>query len=1842
MGIKSMNKSIYDNLRCLANIKPNKIAIEYDKNHYTYFEVENNANYIGKFLIENVVDCDNICVLLDKGPLLVMSLIGILKCGKIFIPMNPNSPVNSLKNIIYGVESNWIISELKYLDKLNKAARDSSKVLNVIIDKCDFIDFKEYSNLNINVLSRPYNNEEIEEINIFNDTCYIYFTSGSSGKSKAVLGSQRSLKHFIDWEIGQFEIDESIRVSQLTTSAFDPFLRDIFVPLCSGGTICIPKSDEIIINPLKLVKWINEEKISLIHMVPTLFKEMIREVDSKNNFDSLKYILLAGELIKGIDLKRFYELFEDKIQLVNIYGPTETTLAKAFYLIDKKDINRINVPIGKAIDNAELVILDNELSRCRQGQIGEIYIRTPYMSLGYYNNQELNAKAFLKDPFSLEEGGKIYKTGDLGKVLEDGNIECLGRIDNQVKIRGMKVDLSEIEKVILESGFVTEVVVVVKEEFNDKQICSFITGIEDLNMIKLREYLLKKLPNYMIPVYYTKLEKLPLLPNGKINRKILASYEVEKNTNEQYQEPVSEIEKKLVSLWEAILRVDNIGMNDNFFFLGGNSLKAASLANMVFKEFAVDISVKEILENSTVRTMYDYIINCSKSTYESIPLAEEKEYYEASASQKRIYLIDKIEECGLSYNMPKAIKIKGRLNIQKLQDVFNKLIQRHEALRTSFHFNEDGIVQRINKISNININYFDMNKDLVKTEDVIKPFNIEEAPLYRVGLIKISEEEYILFQDMHHIIGDGISEEILNEEIVKLYNEESLEDLKNQYKDFSEWQREKIKFNNLDKQEEYWMKIFSKEIPVLNLATDYMRPIKKSFEGRSISTEIDKNLLKALNTIAESNKATLYMVLLAAFNVVISKYTGQEDIIVGTPISGRNHADVEKIVGVFINTLAMRNNPIGSITFKEFLENVKKNSLEAFENQDYQFQDLVEKLNIKRDPSRNPIFDVMFILQNMNFAKFNMKNLITEPYKIAKNVSKFDLTLTVIQLEEKLELNFEYCTKLFKEDTIVRFSKHYINVLNQIVTGMDKKIQDIDMLAEDEKLRILNEYNDTKSCYEKEKMLNTLFEEQVLRTPNKNAIIFEDNSISYLDLNRKANKLARKLKQMGVKKDTIVGLMVNRSIEMIIGIMAVLKAGGAYLPIDPTYPEDRVSYMLENSNCNLILGSGDLNKEGIDIETINIFDENVYDKDDSNLETEGDSTSLAYVIYTSGSTGKPKGVMLEHRNVNNFIQGMSKKIDFLQDENILCLTTISFDIFVLETILPLTKGLTIVLANEIQQRDPNEICKLIKYRKINILQATPSRLQIILQAQEAKESICRLNKVIVGGEAFNENILKDLDKYSYKNKLYNVYGPTETTVWSTVKDLTNSKSITIGKPIANTQVYILNKNGLCNPIGVPGEFYIAGDSLARGYLNRDDLTKERFVSNPFEKGKLMYRTGDLARWLEDGEIQFIGRVDHQIKLRGYRIELSEIEKHMIGYGGITDCACVVLKDYNNQDYIAAYYLSKEDVAINEVRKHLLKFLPEYMIPEAYCHIDKIPMTPNGKVDKKSLPEINKSQMSVETEYVEGQTDLEKKITSIWEEVLHRKSIGINDNFFELGGNSLLVVSMHNELQKICYEKVSIADVFSNPTIADLSEFIEKGQAKTLKTHIDKITFPDKFLIKDNEFNEDSPLEYKLEDEEYKQLKNISASVNSSIKNIFLSLYVYLLAEIIERDNIALQIAISKNKASQIKFNLSEVKDFTSLFNMIDNSYNRMKESYEISQVSTKKVRNNHNLVSAAFVYNLDILSKITKAFEIVLSIKEGDDYSKIILNYDSKIIKANMAEEILKLYIKLINIIIKK
>jgi tyrocidine synthetase-3 len=1337
--------------------------------------------------------------------------------------------------------------------------------------------------------------------------------------------------------------------------------------------------------------------------------------------------------------------------------------------------------------------------------------------------------------FSLKEAGNnrclshypIYKTGDLARWLTDGNIEFLGRIDHQVKIRGFRIELGEIENRLLEHDKIKEAVVTANQrKGGDKYLCAYVVHdrtttagqpysgagdakqcMEHKERVDLREYLSQTLPDYMIPSYFVPLERIPLNPNGKVDLKALPAPETK--AKEAYRAPRDEIEKKLVEIWAKVLGIDsrNLGIEDDFLDLGGHSLKAALMASKIHKTFHVNVPLPEIFNYSTIRALAAYIKQAAEDRYFPIAPAEKKEYYPLSSTQDRLYVLRQMDEDGpgIGYNIPSLWRLDGDEIRSKLENTFLKLIMRHESLRTSFHIVNDEPVQKIHDEVEFEIEY---DQSLVnghwssvncqgrgevpspiKVEKIIRdfigPFDLSQAPLFRVGLVKIEEEKYLLMVDMHHIISDGTSLNVIIKDFMALHGGGQPLALRIQYKDISAWRNCKPYREQIKSQEVYWQKQFKEEINVLNLPTDYARPLVQSFEGSVLKFEIDKEDTRVLKSLAHKEGTTLFIVLLAIYTIFLSRLCGQEDIVVGTPVAGRRHPDLELITGMFVNTLALRNAPNHWKSFTRYLKEVKERTWEALENQDYPYEDLVDRVNVERNTQRNPLFDTMFTLQDKDTRVMDMEipGLKLKPYNFETTISKFDLSLHGLESKEKLILSIEYCTKLFKEETVKRFTNYFKTIVSFVTSNPERKIREIEIISEEEKKQVLVDFNETGAQYPQDKTIHELFEQQVESTPDHIALIgqiskaFGGMHLTYKELNEKSNHLGHLLREKGVKPDTM-----ERSIEIVTGLLGILKAGGAYLPIDPEYPEDRIKYILKDSEAKILVTvpglSGKFEKLSIVNCQLLIVNEippnrrrlnnppkeansiNNYQLTINNLQLE--PTFLAYIIYTSGSTGKPKGVLVEHRNVTAYIYAFYRECRIETTDTLVQLNSYAFDIFVEEVYPILLKGGKIVIPDVSILLDMDSLSRqMVKY-DVSIVDTTPLLLNEFNRRPAAMESV---RVFISGGDVLKKEYVNNLVKLGH---VYNSYGPTETTVCAAFFHYSGAEehqsNIPIGKPIAGYSIYIVDNRIRFQPPGIAGELCISGNGVTRGYLNRPELTAEKFDhdlwdlqdyhdggyhrSHMSHKSYIThlsyYKTGDLARWLPDGNIEFLGRIDHQVKIRGYRIEPGEIVNRLLNHEKVKKAEVIVKERMKEDKYLCAYIVTGEKLEFSQLKSHLSKALPAYMIPSYFVSLDKMPLTPNGKIDRQALPEPELA--GDQTGYAAPRDVREMKLTSQWGEILgiKKEKISIDDNFFQLGGHSLKAAILVSKIKIELNVKLSLAEFFKIPTIRGLSQHLENS------------------------------------------------------------------------------------------------------------------------------------------------------------------------------------------------------
>jgi amino acid adenylation domain-containing protein/FkbH-like protein len=1602
---------------------PDKLAMVIEEKEYTYAEVNKKANQLARKLRETGITANVIVgILAERSVETIIAILGILKAGGAYLPIDPEYPEERITYVLEDSGVGIVLTDPKFKEKISFKGK--------IINLQDTTLYKG-------------KDENLENVNTDKDLAYIIYTSGSTGEPKGVLIEHRNIVNQIIGLKSICKFDGSLRYALLYKLTFDVSVQQIFVCLTSGAKLFVP-SEEIRNNMNQFWQFIDKNGINIIDTVPSFAEAMIESRDVKQNLQFEYFIIGADTFSKNL-YDRLKDAFSIK-QIINAYGPTETTINATLYPCKETELDK-TVPIGRPLPNYTIYILDKYNNLVPVGIPGELCIGGKGVGRGYLNKSELTTEKFIPNPFI--EGERIYKTGDLAKWLPSGNIEFLGRIDNQVKIRGFRIELGEIESQILRHNAVKEAIVIDrKDEIGNKYLCGYFIGDKDITAPILKDDLMKVLPDYMIPTYLIKLEKMPLTSNGKINRKALPKPEEDLERNIKYVAPENELEEKLSRIFNEVLNKEKIGRMDNFFELGGHSLKAILLGAKIHKVFNVEVPLKEIFKTPTVGKLATYIQNKKLEEYSSIEVVGERQYYPVSSAEKRLFTLNQFEKESIGYNMPGAIRMKGQLDRYKLEKAFNSLIKRHSTLRTSFEVLEDEVVQIIHEDVEFSIEYMEVKEDKVSiiAKNFIRPFDLSVAPLLRVKLLCTSENQYVLLFDMHHIISDGVSMEILIKEFAQFYGLKELPPLKIQYKDYSVWQQQLIKDNTMSDHEKYWIDKFSGEIPILNLPTDYIRPSMQQFEGDRVTFKLNKESLERLKDIAVTCQATTYIVLLAAYNVLLAKYSGQEDIIVGTPIAGRNHADLQDVIGMFVNTLAMRNFPEGDKTFFEFLEDVKRNSIEAYEHEQYQFEELVEKLEIRRDISRNPIFDTVFVMQSGEEEKIEVEGITFSPYELEKRISKFDLTLSAMEAQDGLYMDIEYSTKLFKRETIERMKEHFIKLIEEIIEDKDKKISVINLLLEEEERKLISLLDNREVEYPKKKTIQKLFEEQAERVPDQIALICGEKSITYRELNERANQLAYRLREKGVKADSIVGIQIDRSIEIIIGMIGTLKAGGAYLPMDPTYPKDRIQYMMEDSKINIVLTMHSVNNDVVfEGEKVYLDEEESYSINKKNPVSINTTEDLAYIIYTSGSTGKPKGAMIEHKNVVRLMKNEKMLFDFTEADTWTMFHSMCFDFSVWEIYGALLYGGKLVIVKKEVAQNTKEFLQLLKKEKVTVLNQTPTAFYNLCNEEEkVLEKELSLRYIVFGGEALKPGMLKAWREKYPNTELINMYGITETTVHVTFKKIREEeieKNISnIGKPIPTLSMYIMDKNMKLQPLGVPGEICVGGDGVGRGYLNRAELTKEKFVQNPYVKGERLYRSGDLARVLSNGELEYLGRIDQQVKIRGFRIELGEIETQLLRLKDIKDVVVLHKEEASGEGYLCGYIVSERELSVAELRAHLSLKLPDYMIPAYFVQLEKIPLTSNGKVDRKMLPEPKEGIVSNKA-YVAPKNKMEEKLATLWQEALGLERVGMKDNFFELGGHSLKAANLVAKIHQSFNVEVPLKEIFKAPTMEGLADYI---------------------------------------------------------------------------------------------------------------------------------------------------------------------------------------------------------
>jgi amino acid adenylation domain-containing protein len=1650
--------SVIDLFEARANLQPKAIALEFANQEMTYEELSHKSNLLANHLIESGVVSEMIIpVLIERSMEMVVAILGILKSGAAFVPIDPTYPIERIQFMLEDCDAKLVLSS-----KLSHSILESQ-------NQFEIIEIEAILNSNLN--------KSIERPKVFipkDALAYIIYTSGSTGKPKGAMIEHDSFSNYVQVHRNFYELKPDDFVIQQASLSFDVSLEEIFPCLVSGGTVGIVRDGGIDIETIK--SYIQSGKATMLTTTPMIVEILNQEL---TDIGRLRILIASGDVLHS----SFLDFFIGKVSIINGYGPTETTIGVSRNRF--KDIRDASL-IGKPNPNNNIYILSPSHALVPVGVSGEICIGGCQVGRGYLNREELTKQKFVNDPFIKNGKGRMYKTGDKARWLPDGRIEFQGRIDDQVKIRGFRIELGEIENVLQQSVFVKQAVVLARNDFyNVKHLIAYIVPDENVKFDKelLVQYLAEKLPEYMVPALWVEMESIPISSNGKIDKKSLPDPDLSELTENTYVAPRNATEQKLSEIWQTLLGIERIGVHHNFFELGGHSLLAMRVISQIRKELELDISVKDIFRYPTISELASCLYSQNKGLLlPSIGKIERPEYIPLSFSQERLWFIDRLEG-SVQYHMPSVLRLKGHLEIEYLEQSIGEIINRHEVLRTVIGEYQGEAYQQIKPLNGWHLEKLDgsdyqtNSQALAQKIDQLtrKPFDLSKDYMLRASLIELAAEDHILVVTIHHIASDGWSISVMVRELVEHYSAyqqkraSRLPKLDIQYADYALWQRKYLQGEILDSKLNYWKEKLQDVTP-LELPTDYSRPAIAGNNGAVIEFKIDKEQSNQLQQLSQNNQVTLFMTLLSAIKVLLYRYSGQQDICVGSPIASRQQHEVEGLIGFFLNTLALRSELKDEQSFTDLLQEVKATTLEAYEHQDVPLEKVVEAVVKQRDMGRNPLFEVLFVLQNTpEVPELQLGDLVLTNEGYSHTTAQFDLSISINETKDGLIGNLEYKTDLYDEATIKRMIDHLKTLLNSIVKSPDRKISRLNILSREEEAKLKKDFNNTRIENNSNQSIVDLFEKQVKVNPQNIAVEFENQQLTYRELNEKANKVAHYLQKQGAKSEMLIGICIDRSLEMIVGVLGILKLGATYVPIDPEYPQSRIDYLVENTKtvhiiCNGSTKSKFSNKPELSLIALDTDWQKINFESDTNLNIPILPEYLVYILHTSGSTGIPKGVKMSNAAVSNLLLWQQKQFNNTP-RRVLQFAALNFDVSFQEIFSTLCFGNSLILISSERRTDISEVLKDVALYEITHLFIPCIVLKSIAELFSSAQSVSNsLEEIIVAGEQLKlTNDIKTM--LASKNiRLTNQYGPTEShVVTSFVVNNNSSLFPSIGKPIDNTRIYILRGQKRLSPIGIPGEIYIGGVQVARGYLNNPSLTNEHFIKDPFDSNphSRLYRTGDLGRWLPDGNLEFIGRVDDQVKIRGYRIELGEIETALLESAMVTQAVVIASQDAQNNKRLVAYVVPNQSQGYTKesLIHHLKETLPEYMVPALWVELAQLPLTQNGKIDKKSLPDPDLSELTENT-YVAPRNATEQKLSEIWQALLGIERIGIHHNFFELGGHSLLAMRVISQIRKELELDISVKDIFRYPTISELASCLYSQNKGLLLPSIGKIERPE--------------------------------------------------------------------------------------------------------------------------------------------------------------------------------------
>jgi amino acid adenylation domain-containing protein len=1647
---------------------PDAVALRWIGGQLTYRQLNQRAEQIAQIVrAEGGGPNVPVGICMERCADTIVAILGVLKAGSACLPLDPAHPRERFDVILANAGFRTLLTQRPFASQFLGA-----DLKLIFVEEALAAPFTPSQNRSAATAAAT-------------DLCYVIYTSGSTGVPKGVALEHRSVVNLVESARWIFNVSQADSILQFCALIFDISIVEIFAALCSGATLVL-RNDQWLGSVAGFLSHCADQGVTIMDLPTTYFHELVLGLDGQAHRlpFCIRLIATGGEALLPQRLARWKSVAGRSVRLLNLYGPTETTVfstawnCEQWFREDKSELARC--PIGRPIRNTTAYVLDHQLQPVPIGVPGELYLGGAGLARGYLNRPELTAERFIADPFDPTGTGRLYRTGDVARWLPDGNLEFIGRADRQIKMRGFRIELGEIESVLHQHPQIREAAVLAWDHEGDKRLAAYVTlkSPGSLSESAVHEFLSGKLPAYMVPAAIVILEQFPLTPSGKLDRRALARPEPDANRlqTRAYAAPRDALEEILTGIFQDVLGVTQVGIHDSFFDLGGHSLRAVQFASRVRDALHVELPLRRLFEMPTVADIAQTFQSLQAQSHkQSLPIAPLEPDVQAplSFAQESLWFLDQYESDRSIYNIPLPLRLSGSLDVGVLQETLSRIVSRHEALRTVFVAIEGEPRQKIIppapfELPVVSVEELGEPERLAKSrelavEEICRPFDLTAGPLLRGRLLRLSAQEHVLVLTMHHIISDGWSVGILFEELEVIYRalssgqEPHLPELAVQFAPFAVWQRQWLSGAVLERQLSYWRQRLAGAPALLELPSDRPRPAVLSYRGDIASLTLPRELCEALKDLSRSRGVTLFMTLLAGFKILLHRCSGQEDIVVGSPVAGRPRSEVEPLIGLFTNSLVLRTDLSGNPTVAELLGRVREVALGAYDHQDLPFEKLVEELKPQRNRSYLPLFQVMLVLQNAPSSKIQIPGLGVQRMDLHTATAKFDLILSWEEIDDNLIGTLEYSTDLFDAATIQRMLYQLRRLYQGMVDDPRRRIEQLPMLGEAERQKILVEWNDTQREYPRDACIHELFQWQARRTPDAVALVFQDQHLTYRQLDQKANQLAHHLRKLGVGPDVLVAICLERSLEMIVGLLGILKAGGAYVPLDAMYPKERLAFMLGDTQARVLLTQNkllpSLPQGAAKIVCLDADSAAIQSNADTNPAVNVAADNLAYVIYTSGSTGEPKGVLVPHRGVMRLVCG-AQFAKFGPNRVYLQMAPISFDASTLEIWAPLLHGGRCVVHPD-QLSTPGELGQILRQHNVTTLWLTSSLFNLIIEQDAA--ALGGLDELLIGGEALSVAHVRRALELLPNTQIINGYGPTESTTFACCYPIPRTlaadlPSIPIGRPISNTRVFILDSYGQPVPIKIPGELHIGGDGLARGYLNRPELTAERFIADPFDPtgtGRL-YRTGDVARWMPDGNLEFIGRADRQIKMRGFRIELGEIESVLHQHPQIREAA-VLAWDHEGDKRLAAYVTLKSPGSLSEsaVHEFLSGKLPAYMVPAAIVILEQFPLTPSGKLDRSALVRPFWTRIVRDKAPSDVRDSIEEALSSIWMEVLGVERIGIHDDFFELGGHSLLAVRMLSIVNETFGVSLPLATLFSGATIEQLACAVQEYRPQNL-------------------------------------------------------------------------------------------------------------------------------------------------------------------------------------------------